>query len=92
MKLGYKVTPQTHFAHFVGEDHPNQCIAFLNGNTLDCRDENLAWFDLDWVQNHYPDQLHIIRPDDMNDVEFLDDTDIGWDNDDDQDFIDEEQA
>ncbi|HYV52073.1 MAG TPA: hypothetical protein VE971_02155 [Candidatus Eisenbacteria bacterium] len=69
MKQGHRVNPQTHFAHFVSEDHPNQCIAFLNGNTLDCRDDNLAWFDLSWVQQHYPDQLYIIHPEDIVDDE-----------------------
>lgn len=61
-----KITNETHFARFP-DDPPGKCIAFLNGNTLDCRKDNLMWLDIDFVNKNYPGRLHIINPEDLED-------------------------
>ena len=66
MNLTKYITARTRFASFPG-DPEGKCMAFLNGNTLDCRDENLMWFDLAYIQQYLPDQLDIVTEDDLND-------------------------
>ena len=67
MNLTNYITAKTRFASFPG-DLEGKCIAFLNGNTLDCRAENLMRVDLDYVQQHLPAQLDIITEEDLTDM------------------------
>ena len=64
-----KITEKTWFASFSG-DPEGQCMAFLDGNILDCRSENLMWVDLDFVKENYPERLDIITEEEIEDIDF----------------------
>ena len=71
MNMTKYITAKTRFASFPG-DPEGKCMAFLNGNTFDCRAENLMWFDLSYVQQYLPDQLDTITEEMLNDRIFQD--------------------
>ncbi len=69
-----KITEKTWFASFPGDPH-RQCLAYLNGDTLDGHDANVMWVDLDFVQENYPERLDILteaelKDDGMEDEDF----------------------
>ncbi len=66
MKTTQQITEKMWFASFPG-DPQGQCLAYLNGDTLDGRDGNVMWVDLDLVQENYPERLDILTEAELED-------------------------